>query len=222
MTTLFKESGIYWGVFVMGLCPLLAGFFGDAEGERVARTGEEDQNDGLHEEEESGAEDALKGSSYTDDYAEEDVFDGEDYRTHCLSTHGSVGQGWSLGIGYSFASGSESRHGASWGAIGPNVNLSRRGDSGYGVFSLITARLGGVSHGGGLACELSAGWGASEHIRAGVLEAGLYYTVEYAEIGYSIRAAVGVARRPPWLGKHFLSIRLYSPLRSTRSSSPFD
>lgn len=209
---------------MISLCPLLTGFFGDGdeEHEPVAMNTQESQSDGVDVEEESGNDGDLQGSSYTDDYAEDESFDREDYTTHFLSAHGALGQGWSLGIGYSLASGSESQHGAGWAAIGPSVNVSRRGESDYGVFSLVTSRIGAFSH-GGIACEFSAGWGASGNIRAGIIGAGLYFSVEYVEFGYSVRAPVGVSRRPPWLGKHFFSVRIHSPLKSTSTRpTPFD
>lgn len=168
------------------------------------------------------ASDNEKVTETTDSLNLEELSEYEEYTTHYVSVHGEFGQGWMIGGGYSVAAESLGPHGASWLAMGPNINLARRRHGEFGVLTLCTFRGGVTGHGGGFSGEMIAGVGTS--IDEGpvyensvlVGGGGLFYSLQEVEIGYSFRFFLGESGRPSWLGSHYLSIRVYSPFHSRK------
>jgi len=148
----------------------------------------------------------------------EDQHEEQEYTTYLFLDSNSHWPGGGVGAGYSFASGSTHRYDASWIAIGPNVNVARRGESDYGIVGLLTVRFGAFSH-GGCSFDLSGGWGASSSNYVGMAEVGLPASFEYVELGYTFCRPGGVSNRPDRPGRHLASFRLHLPFDDFVSTS---
>ena len=128
------------------------------------------------------------------------------------------GARWFPGLGYMHA------HEYAW--VGPG-GRSWMGWFGYGVDGVavlpaaasIDAALGlavlrgGILHRvGGLGAELAAGAAWDRFGARGVAEAGVFVSLYYLDVGYTIQLPMGPMDRPLWMPLHRLGIRLRIPV----------
>lgn len=135
------------------------------------------------------------------------------------------GTRWAPGLGYMHAHefAWADRGGRSWmGWIGYGIDgvvVTPTGatvDAGIGLAVL----RGGVFHRiGGLGAEIAAGAGGDRFGPRGVAEAGVFVSLYYLDLGYTIQLPMGPFDRPLWMPLHRLGIRLRIPMARVENPS---
>ncbi|MBM4371315.1 MAG: hypothetical protein FJ098_06650 [Deltaproteobacteria bacterium] len=124
---------------------------------------------------------------------------------------------WAPGLGYMHAhelAWTHRRTGwlfwAGYGADGALVLPS--GGTLDGGMGLVTGRVAVLHTVGGLGLELGAGLAGDRFGARGVAEAGIFVTLYYFDVGYSVQLPLGPFDRPPWMDLHRVGLRLRIPV----------
>ncbi|MFH1531748.1 MAG: hypothetical protein ABIK09_13565 [Pseudomonadota bacterium] len=128
------------------------------------------------------------------------------------------GERWAPGLGYmhSHEFAWADRGGRSWMAwVGYGVDgvavipAAASVDAGMGLAVL----RGGIFHRvGGLGLEVAAGAAGDRFSARGVAEAGVFVSLYYLDVGYTVQLPMGPFDRPLWMPLHRVGIRLRIPV----------